>query len=277
MNTDDIHKPVAPLGAKRQYPQKARARSEYRIACAAAARTRWAANTWKERFWKSVDKKGIDECWPFIGHDFTKRGYGRFHMQNKRYGAHRIAYELSCGEIPEGFNVCHHCDNPPCCNPKHLFAGTSKDNTNDMMQKGRHRHVGLGESHPNHKLTESNVRDVLYIFNKGGISSGAIARFFGVNPVTIDAITSWKTWTHVAPSENSDQVYDAVRKSIIPPAFPDRRGELATNSIITNAQAGKIRKAYATGNYTYLSLAEIYGVCKSTIGEIVRGNHFKHV
>ncbi|AKU93360.1 Phage-associated homing endonuclease [Labilithrix luteola] len=84
---------------------------------------------------------GPDACWPFMG--FRFKGYGR--MQGGKRGApmmfaHRIAYELANGPIPEGdgeWCVCHTCDNPPCCNPKHLFLGRDADNIADCIAKGR--------------------------------------------------------------------------------------------------------------------------------------------
>lgn len=83
-------------------------------------------------FWANVDIQAQDDCWNW------KRAvhYGAYVLLGELY-AHRIAYRLAVGEIPAGMVVCHHCDNPRCCNPAHLFIGTQADNVRDMNQKGR--------------------------------------------------------------------------------------------------------------------------------------------
>jgi hypothetical protein len=86
-----------------------------------------------ERFWEKVDKKTDDECWEWQASVDT-HGYGYFYS-DKRIKAHRYSWELHFGAIPEGLYVCHHCDNPPCINPKHLFVGTAQDNLDDANKK----------------------------------------------------------------------------------------------------------------------------------------------
>jgi len=91
----------------------------------------------EEQFRACIDIRGIDECWVWIGRT-TDDGYGTLCWKgNDHVRAHRLAWELANGPILEGLWVLHHCDNPPCCNPRHLFLGTAKDNRQDDMRKGR--------------------------------------------------------------------------------------------------------------------------------------------
>ena len=92
-----------------------------------------------DRFWSHVDKRGPDDCWEWKD-GATPQGYGLAMIGGHRTTAPRVSWILANGEIPDGLLVCHNCpdgDNPLCVNPAHLFLGTYKDNTQDMIQKGR--------------------------------------------------------------------------------------------------------------------------------------------
>jgi hypothetical protein len=101
-----------------------------------------------ERFWEKVDKRGPDECWEWTGAR-TAPGWHGVSMGpgGRKQTAHRIAWELTNGPIPEGLFALHHCDNPPCVNPAHLFLGTIKDNMVDAARKG---HMGRGNRRRTH-------------------------------------------------------------------------------------------------------------------------------
>lgn len=87
-------------------------------------------------FWSKIEKTE-DGCWIWKGASGGRQGYGSFSYKGKAYRAHRLAWSLENGPIPEGHFICHRCDNPPCVNPAHLFAGTALDNVRDMWEKGR--------------------------------------------------------------------------------------------------------------------------------------------
>ena len=89
-----------------------------------------------DKFWNKVDRRGPDDCWPWLkGKD--RKGYGQTTIAYQHHRAHRLAWELANGPIPAGLCVLHRCDNPPCCNPGHLWLGTQRDNAHDAIAKGR--------------------------------------------------------------------------------------------------------------------------------------------
>lgn len=95
-------------------------------------------------------------CWLWVG-SVNHHGYGKIGLRGKSYRVHRLIWMCLYGWIPRRVKVCHDCDNPPCCNPSHLFAGTQQDNLKDMRVKGRHVR---GEKMPHSVLTEDDVRDM---------------------------------------------------------------------------------------------------------------------
>lgn len=162
---------------------------------------RWPKATLSERFWAKVDKScGPDACWPWTGSRNPRKGrqmdYGHFWNGSRSMPAHRFSWELANGPVPSGLFVLHRCDNPPCCNPEHLFAGTHRDNMADMNAKGRRSDRRGTESH-RAKLTEDDVRAIRAAHARG-VGYLAASRMFGVSRSAIRFVIRRKTWRHVA-------------------------------------------------------------------------------
>lgn len=144
----------------------------------------------QERFWAKI-VRAKEGCWDWRGAKHP-HGYGLlFRKRGERpAAAHRLSYEIHFGPIPPNMRVCHRCDNPPCNNPEHLFLGTAKDNTRDMIEKGR---VARGERIASAKLSAS---DVLRI-RSDTRTQKAIAADYGVRRQTISKLKSGKRWGHL--------------------------------------------------------------------------------
>lgn len=142
-----------------------------------------------EKFWEKVDKSA--DCWIWLGH-IDKYGYGKFW----NYLSHRFAWILTNGEIPKGLYVCHHCDNPSCVNPAHLFLGTQQDNMDDMVKKGR-TSPPLGERNGCSKLTEKDVLEIRRRLKVDKVSMYRLAKEYRVSATNIRSIALKETWKHV--------------------------------------------------------------------------------
>jgi len=152
--------------------------------------------TLEERFWEKVDRRGPDECWPWIAGHFSN-GYGSFRgPHGKTVLAHRLAFELVKGPIPDGMDVLHDCDNPPCCNPVHLWPGTQLDNNVDCASKGRAVNP-CGEMHGNAKLTWQKVREMRERYALGGVTQDALGREYGVVQSGVSFIVRDRAWKEV--------------------------------------------------------------------------------
>jgi hypothetical protein len=170
-----------------------------------------------DRFWGKVDDGGgPDACWPWLGGFFAGKRYGQFMWapgDNRR--AHRVAWELTHGAIPAGWVIAHTCDNPPCCNPAHLWLATVAQNNQDRDRKGRASQGDAhwlrrnperaaacgfggrpGEANNAARLTEDAVRAIRRAHADGemGVS---IAKRFSVSPTTVCNIVKKTRWKHV--------------------------------------------------------------------------------
>jgi hypothetical protein len=165
-----------------------------------------------DRFWSHVDRSGgPDACWPWIGPLSIKR-YGLFRITRNGtrqvFRSSRISLFLSTGRFPVDLLVCHHCDRPWCCNPGHLFTGTTGDNMKDALAKGLfpkgnqnwqnkfHDLVPRGIRRCNSKLTDSIVREIRSRYASGK-TQDSLGREFGVCQVVVSKVVRRQLWDHV--------------------------------------------------------------------------------
>lgn len=160
----------------------------------------------EDRFWAKVNKDGPicellgSNCWEWSA-ALDRKGYGVIGIKGSHIArAHRIAWELANGSIPDGMEVCHRCDNPACVRVSHLFLGDHTDNMRDMTAKGRHNGDGKphGIEHHNAKLDDERVAEIRSR-TATGESKIAIAAEYGVSVSLIYAIHHRKIWQHVNP------------------------------------------------------------------------------
>jgi hypothetical protein len=142
------------------------------------------------RFWRMVQVGGVDDCWPWMG---AVDRYGRFSVNGRTIGAHCAAFRLAVRKTR--LFVCHTCDNPPCCNPAHLYAGTALDNKADSVRRNR-LNPRRGELCHWARLSEPDVR-AMREMRSAGATLQAIADKFRVSSATAFRTVSKKTWSHV--------------------------------------------------------------------------------
>jgi hypothetical protein len=164
---------------------------------------------WMIDFFSKLNMRGDNECWEWTG-SRSAFGHGSFNMSGlSSSNSHRIMYKLTKGPIPTGMFVCHSCDNPPCCNPAHLWLGTPKDNMADCVSKGRFKatppplHMrARGEQSARSKLNNEQVTDI-FLSND---STKILADKYGIGMNSIRYIKTGVTWAHVTSLLNIEGV-----------------------------------------------------------------------
>jgi hypothetical protein len=154
------------------------------------------------RFWSKVDVQPLaHKCWEWRAGLFDN-GYGQFKVDGQSTQAHRFAFAyFNGGGLEAWAHICHQCDNRKCCNPRHLFGGSARDNVYDAMGKGRRDEAVKGKRGERcnfAKLTADKVRDIRAEYAKGHATYRIIANRYGVTEGLIGQIVKRKVWNHIA-------------------------------------------------------------------------------
>jgi len=155
-----------------------------------------ATKTLVARFWAKVVVGSGDECWGWTA-GTSNDGYGIIGIGHVVVGwncirAHRLSWMIHNGVIPEGKMILHHCDNPPCVNPKHLYCGTQSDNLKDAYKRNRHP-INRGGA----KLTEAKVLKIRELVGSSKMTQSEVARKLEMSTQAISTIILRETWRHI--------------------------------------------------------------------------------
>lgn len=218
------------------------------------------------RLWARIDSSGgLDACWPWTGQRIVT-GYGRFTIttekgKTRQTQAHRVVFELINGWIDDTSKVVgHHCDNPTCCNPRHLYLTDRKGNAHDALKKGR---MSFGERHTSSKLKDSDVEYIRR--NPDNLTHNKLAHKFKVSRPHITEIINGHKWKQSLDSDTY----------VSPPKGGRNIGKSSRNSKLTDTDVQFIR--LNPGGLSHLALAKQYGVARSQITRIINRDQWAHL
>ena len=190
-------------------------------------------------------------CWEWQGTK-DKNGYGKMRIGGRRTGrAHRIAWMLEHGD-PGPLLVCHHCDNPGCVRPSHLFIGTALDNNHDRIAKGR-PNGSPGEANGTSKLTEPQVREMFDLYRSGGWRQKDLAARYGITQTAVQLILAGKNWSHLD----------------LPPVTGMRKAPKPGKRRLSDGERSALIAEYLGGETSQTALAAKYGVSQSYVSAAV--------
>lgn len=150
----------------------------------------------RDRFWQRV-RQCADGCWEWTGSRNRPGGYGKLAVQRRWYAAHRVSWQVHFGDIPDGLFVCHHCDNPGCVRPDHLFLGSPGENVADAVRKGR---MG-GELWLAQHLDRDDLA-IMLALARDGVTAEQIAPQYSISPTAVRHILSGRWLRDYRPTED---------------------------------------------------------------------------